>query len=117
MPVHNFRKLEVWNDSMILVKSVYGIISEIPNDERFGLKSQISRCSVSIPSNIAEGSGRSTDKDFAHFLSMSLGSCYELETQLILIQEIFQINCEQIILDCHKVQKMLFRFKNNLIKN
>lgn len=117
MAIHNFRKIEVWKDSMELTKSVYKIISEIPNEERFGLKSQISRCSVSIPSNIAEGSGRSTDKDFAHFLSMSLGSSYELETQLILLQDIFQIDCEKIILDCHKVQKMLFRFKNNLIKN
>jgi four helix bundle protein len=117
MAVHNFRKMEVWKNAMELTKSVYSILSEIPNDERFGLKSQISRCSVSVPSNIAEGSGRSTDKDFSHFLSISLGSCYELETQLILVQEIFNIDCEKIINDCQRVQKMIFGFKHNLIKN
>lgn len=103
MAINNFRKLEIWKNSMELCKSDYRIISEIPNDERFGLKSQVSRCSVSIPSNIAEGSGRSTDKDFAHFLSFSLGSCYELETQLMLIQEIFEIDCDQIITNCQGV--------------
>lgn len=117
MAIHNFRRMEVWKNAMELTKSVYNILSEIPNDERFGLKSQISRCSVSVPSNIAEGSGRSTDKDFSHFLSISLGSCYELETQLILVQDIFNIDCEKIIIDCQRVQKMIFGFKNNLIKN
>jgi four helix bundle protein len=109
--------MEVWKNAMELTKSVYRILPEMPNDEKFGLKSQISRCSVSVPSNIAEGSGRSTDKDFLNFLSMSLGSCYELETQLILVQEIFNIDCEKIITDCQQVQKMIFGFKNNLVKN
>lgn len=117
MAIHNFRKLDVWNYSMELVKSSYKLISEIPSDERFGLKSQIARCSVSIPSNIAEGSGRSTNKDFANFLSISLGSCYELETQLLLVQDIFKIDCEKIIKECHHVQKMIFGFKNKLINN
>lgn len=116
MAVHNFRKMDVWKNAMELTKSVYKMLAEIPMDEKFGLKSQISRCAVSIASNIAEGSGRSTDKDFSHFLSMSLGSCYELETQLILIQDIFNINCEKIIVDCQQVQKMIVGFKNNLIK-
>ncbi len=115
MAIHNFRKLEVWQYSMNLVKSVCNLISEIPSDERFGLKSQIARCSVSIPSNIAEGSGRSTNKDFANFLSISLGSCYELETQLILVNDIFKIDCENAINECHHVQKMIFGFKNKLI--
>ncbi|MCC6702216.1 MAG: four helix bundle protein [Fluviicola sp.] len=117
MAVHNFRRLEIWKNSMELTKSVYNILSEIPIDEKFGLKSQISRSSVSIPSNIAEGSGRNTNKDFANFLSYSLGSSYELETQLILVQELFNIDCEKIINDCQQVQKMIFGFKNNLIKN
>lgn len=115
MAIHNFRKLDVWQYSMNLVKTVYNLLSEVPSDERFGLKSQIARCSVSIPSNIAEGSGRSTNKDFANFLSISLGSCYELETQLILINEIFNIDCEDVIKECQHVQKMIFGFKNKLL--
>jgi four helix bundle protein len=117
MATHNFRRLDIWINSMELTKSVYSILSEIPNDEKFGLKSQISRCSISIPSNIAEGSGRSTNKDFCHFLSISLGSSYELETQLILIQDIFSIECEDIIHYCHDIQKMIFNFKNKLSQN
>jgi four helix bundle protein len=116
MAVHNFRKMEVWKKAMELTKTVYLMLPNIPTDEKFGLKSQVSRCAVSVASNIAEGSGRSTDKDFSNFLSISLGSCYELETQLILIQDIFQIDCEKIIVDCQQVQKMIVGFKNNLIK-
>ncbi len=115
MAIHNFRKLDVWTISMELVKSTYILIAEIPLDERFGLKSQIARCSVSIPSNIAEGSGRSTNKDFAKFLSISLGSCYELETQLMLVQDLFNIDCDKVIKECHQVQKMIFGFKNKLV--
>jgi four helix bundle protein len=114
MAVHNFRKMEIWIKAMELTKSVYKILPEIPNEEKFGLKSQLSRSSVSVPSNIAEGSGRSTNKDFSNFLSTSIGSCYELETQLILVQEIFSIDCEKLIKDCQQVQKMIFGFKNNL---
>ena len=65
---HNFRELKIWKEAMNIVKSVYLLTSQLPSDERFGLVSQINRCSVSIPSNIAEGSGRTSNKEFLHFL-------------------------------------------------
>ena len=65
---HNFRELKIWQDSMSLVKVVYEITSKLPIEERFGFVSQSNRCSVSIPSNIAEGSGRSSEKEFVRFL-------------------------------------------------
>jgi len=73
---------------MILVKRIYLTTNKLPNDERFGLTSQINRCSVSIPSNIAEGSGRTSEKEFLHFLNIAISSSYELETQLILVEDI-----------------------------
>jgi four helix bundle protein len=82
--MHNFRQLNIWKDARSLVKDVYLLTSNFPSDEKFGLKSQINRCAISVPSNIAEGSARGTNKDFAHFLRISLGSLFEMETQLLL---------------------------------
>jgi four helix bundle protein len=79
---------------MLLAKEVYLITSQFPKEEKYGLVSQINRCSVSIASNIAEGSSRSSNKDFAHFLKISLGSLFELETQLILSNEFGLIGIE-----------------------
>jgi four helix bundle protein len=94
--MHNFKELKVWQISRKLVKEVYEITSTFPATERYGLTSQIRRCTVSIPTNIAEGSGRNTDKDFAHFLNISLGSAYELETLLILSFDVAFISPEQL---------------------
>ena len=77
-----FRDLEVWRVSMDLVVKVYEITREFPKSEQFGLASQLQRSAVSIPSNIAEGSGRGTRKDFAHFLDQARGSLFEVITQL-----------------------------------
>ncbi len=77
-----FRDLEVWRVSMDLVVKVYEITREFPKSEQFGLASQLQRSAVSIPSNIAEGSGRVTKKDFAHFLDQVRGSLFEVITQL-----------------------------------
>lgn len=82
---HNFRELKIWKESINLVKQIYLLTSDLPKDEKFGLISQINRCSVSIPSNIAEGSGRTSDKEFLNFLNIAISSSYELETQLILV--------------------------------
>jgi len=99
---------------MDLTRKVYVLTSELPDDERFGLKSQINRSSVSIPSNIAEGSGRGTDKDFCRFLDISLGSSFELETQLILAQDLFKIETLKTIEELNEVQKMIVGFRNRL---
>jgi four helix bundle protein len=87
MRIHNFRELKIWQKSIELTKLVYQILNEFPEDEKYGLKSQIRRCAISIPSNIAEGSGRVGDKEFQHFLSIANGSAFELETQLYLAKE------------------------------
>ncbi|MFN9499847.1 MAG: four helix bundle protein [Chryseotalea sp.] len=77
--MHNFKELKVWQISRQLVKSVYELSVSFPAEEKFGITSQLRRCSISIPTNIAEGCGRNTDKDFSYILNISLGSAYELE--------------------------------------
>ncbi len=111
---HNFRELQIWKDSMILVKKVYNLTSKLPNEERFGLISQLNRCSISIPSNIAEGSGRTTEKEFSRFLEISMSSSYELETQLILMYELFEIETNEIIEELKTIQNKIGAFKRTL---
>jgi four helix bundle protein len=86
--VKSYKDLLVWQKGIELVKLVYAVSSLIPDDERFGLISQIRRCSVSVPSNIAEGYGRATTAYFIQFLNISRGSLFELETQLILCKDL-----------------------------
>lgn len=115
--MHNYRELDVWKKSRILVKEVYKMTSKFPKEEQFGLRSQMRRCAVSIPSNIAEGAGRTTDKDFANFLSISLGSSYELETQLLLsmdLEFISKQNCESLVNSTIEIQKMIFNLRKRL---
>ncbi len=111
---HNFRELIIWKESMSLVKKIYILTSQLPNDERFGLISQINRSSVSIPSNIAEGSGRTTDKEFSRFIEIAISSSYELETQLILISELYQMNIEDVLKDLKSIQFKIGAFKRTL---
>ncbi len=93
--MHNFRNLKIWEESIDLTEQIYILTSNFPDTERYGLTSQMRRCSISIPSNIAEGSSRSSPKDFQHFLSISLGSAFELFTQLELANRLGMINDEQ----------------------
>lgn len=111
---HNFRELKIWKDSMSLVKNVYLLTSQLPNEEKFGLKSQLNRCVISIPSNIAEGSGRTSNKEFNHFLNISLSSSYELETQLILLNDLFEIELNEILIELQSLQRMIGGFKKTL---
>jgi len=82
METHNYEKLTVWQKSMDLVVGIYGMTGVFPKEEIYGLTSQMKRAAVSIPSNIAEGCRRKTNKDFSHFLTIAFGSGAELETQL-----------------------------------
>ncbi len=112
--MRNFRDLEVWKSSIILVKKIYLITSEFPNEEKFGLSSQINRCSISIPSNIAEGCSRTSQKDFSRFLQISLGSSFELETQIEIAKEVGFIDEElylEIILELNTIQKRIQSLK------
>ena len=83
-----FEKLIVWQKSMILAKSIYAATTIFPDAERYGITSQMRRAAVSIPSNIAEGSQRKTDKDYASFIAIAQGSYAELKTQTLLAREL-----------------------------
>jgi len=111
---HNFRELNIWKDSLQLVKKVYILTSELPKDEKFGLISQINRSAVSIPSNIAEGSGRTSEKEFLHFLNIAISSSYELETQLILAEELFNLKTKELIGEITSIQKMIGGFSRKI---
>ena len=118
--MYSFERMEVWQLSRVFVSSIYRLISLFPNEEKFALCDQIRRATISVPSNIAEGAGRNSDKDFSHFISMSIGSMYELHTQLILSERLGFINhtqsCEiQDTLD--NLQRMAVSFKNKLDTN
>ena len=80
--IKSYRDLDVWRKSMDFVEDVYKALSNFPKEERFGICDQIRRAAVSIPSNIAEGFGRDSDTDFAHFLTIARGSLFEVATQL-----------------------------------
>ena len=86
--MHKVEDLKIWQKSIALAKQVYSVVANLSSDEKYGLSSQIKRCAVSIASNIAEGAGRNSNKEFRHFLSIANGSCYELQTQLILTYEL-----------------------------
>ena len=111
---HNFRDLGIWKDSFAIVKDVYDLCIQLPSEEKYGLKSQIQRYAISIPSNIAEGSGRTSDKEFLHFLNIAISSSYELETQLLLCNEIFAIEVDFIIEKLHINQRMIGGLKRKI---
>jgi four helix bundle protein len=96
MPVKSYRDLNVWKAAVELVICVYRRTEKFPKHEVFGLAGQIQRSAVSIPSNVAEGHARASDKEFHHFLSISLGSLAELETQLIIAEKLDYIKSESM---------------------
>ncbi|MDN3585145.1 four helix bundle protein [Pedobacter aquatilis] len=116
--MHNFRQLQIWREGMVIAKATYLLINNMPSVEKFGLISQISRCGVSVPSNIAEGSSRSSNKEFAHFLSIALGSLFELETQILLSVDLGFLtseNVESLLSEIIQLQKKISTFKKTLI--
>ena len=115
--IRSYKDLIVWQKSFALVKSVYGVTSKLPQSEVFGLQSQMKRCAVSITSNIAEGTSRSTRKDYKQFLHMAYGSCSELETQLLLVQDLFKIEVTAELDVLTEVSKMIRAIINKLDPN
>lgn len=103
----NHKELDVWKISIELVVDIYKITKSFPKDEFYGLVSQIRRCAVSIPSNIAEGCARNGDKETIQFLYISLGSTAELETQLLISEELGYIEKDKCIEDVIKIRSML----------
>ena len=86
--VKSYRDLVAWQGARKLVRETYLLTAAFPVGERFGLVSQMDRAAVSVPSNIAEGYGRATTQDYLHFLRIARGSAYELETQLVLAEDL-----------------------------
>ena len=94
MPASSFRDPRVWRDAMNLTTNIYRLTSKFPKHELYGLSQQIRRAAVSVPSNIAEGKGRYSDRDFVRFLLVARGSLLELETQLIIAQKLSYLSNE-----------------------
>ena len=115
--MHKVEDLKIWQKSISLAKQVYKIVADLPSDEKYGLSSQIKRCAVSVASNIAEGAGRNSNKEFKHFLSIANGSCYELQTQLILTYELNLIEkykIDELLPLITEIQKMNYSFQKSL---
>ena len=111
--VTSFKDLIVWQKSMTLVMDIYNLTKAFPADEKFGLTSQLRRCAISIPSNIAEGWGRNSTKSYMHFLRIANGSLSELETQLIIAKELNHITDMQkadgLIIEVSKMLNSIIR--------
>ena len=106
--------LDVWKKAISLVTKVYTVTKSFPKTEVYGLTSQLRRCAVSIPSNIAEGAARTSKNEFQHFLSISLGSLAELETQLIVAQNLQYLNIDslnELTTDLTAIRKMILGLK------
>jgi len=117
--IKSYKDLVVWQKSMNLVVDIYKITENFPREEIFGLTSQMRRCAISIPSNIAEGRGRGTRKDFAQFLRIALGSANELQTQVEIARRLTatkNLNYQQIdslIIEVIKILKAIINKLNS----
>lgn len=115
--MRNFRNLEIWKEGIALVKAIYQLVDQLPDNEKYGLRSQMCRAVVSIPLNIAEGSSRSSEIDYKRFLEMAIGSSFELETQLIVTTEIgfcSEDNINDLIQHIHHLQQKTNALINKL---
>lgn len=106
MKIYSFEKLEVWQESLVLVKLIYSITDSFPSEEKFGLTSQLRRASISISSNLAEGTSRRTQKDKAHFTTISFSSAMEVLNQLIIGKDLGFISENDYILARNKIEKI-----------
>lgn len=115
--MNSFRDLKVWQKSIELNKLVYSLTKEFPKEEVYGLTNQIKRSAVSIPSNIAEGCGRESNKEFKNFLGIALGSVFELETQVIIAWEqnfLDQKSFNEFEKEIQHIQKMIIKLQSTL---
>lgn len=115
--MHRFKQLEIWKQSRQFCTQIYLVTNDFPNEERFGLTTQLRRSSVSIPSNIAEGSSRKSNKDFTRFLEIAIGSAYEIETQLLISNDlgfITEENLNPLLSKIELLTKMIYNFQLTL---
>jgi len=115
--MHNFKELKVWNKAVDFAVKIYAVTKIFPNDEKFGLTSQMRRAGVSIPSNIAEGCAKTSQKSFANSLEISLGESFELETQMIISERVGILDsalANEMQADLAAVQRMIIGLKSSL---
>ncbi|MEG9329237.1 four helix bundle protein [Salinimicrobium catena] len=108
--MRNFREYDVWKRGIAFTGGIYILTRDLPDHEKFGIISQIRRASVSIPSNIAEGCSRHSEKDFARFVEIALGSAFETETLLIICHEVGYLKQEElnkVVADLQVIQRSL----------
>ncbi|MFN0292791.1 four helix bundle protein [Pedobacter helvus] len=117
--MNNLKELKIWSKAIDLAVDVYKVTSSYPTDERFGLINQSRRAVVSIPSNIAEGAGRNSPKEFNNFLGIANGSCFELQTQLVIANRLNLLdeeNLNPLLFQLDELQKMTYGFQQMLKK-
>ena len=118
--MHQFKELKVWQKGRELVKDIYKSTYHFPNDELFGITSQMRRSAISIPANIAEGCGRNSDNELSRFLDIANGSAFELETLVILsfdLEFYSKDDFEYFDNKLNEIQRMIFGLKQSLIKS
>ena len=109
--------MEIWKKSRIFCKEIYSITTSFPEIEKFGLTNQLRRASVSVPSNIAEGASRKSNQEFARFLEIVIGSCYEIETQLLISNDLGFLNDKDLkrsLNSLESIVKMTSKFRSTL---
>ena len=115
--MHQFKNLEIWKRSRLFCSKIYAVTSNFPDNEKFGITNQLRGASVSIPSNIAEGSSRASNKDFSRFLEIAIGSSYEIETQLLISNDLdfLEFDTLEILLtELEEIIKMISKFRTTL---
>lgn len=115
--MNSLENLKIWKKALELATQVYEMTFNLPKDEQYGLIAQMRRSAVSIASNVAEGAGRNSNKEFKHFLSMAHGSSYELQTQLEIVKNLNLINkeiTEQLKERISEIQKMNYKLQSKL---
>ena len=113
--MHDFRRLRVYRQSIRYAKDLYAYTRLLPTHERYGLSSQLQRNAVSVPSNISEGCGRNTNKEFAKFVSNAIGSAFEIETQLEIASEVGYPDPSALYEELRSIQKQLIAFRTRLL--
>ena len=115
--MHNYKNLHIWQEGINLARKIYEVTATFPANEKYGIVSQMTRAAVSIPSNIAEGAGRNSNKDFANFLSIAIGSIFELHTQIAICEQIGYINEEttkQLEQQIYTLQQQITTYKQRI---
>ncbi|BDB53122.1 four helix bundle protein [Flavobacterium ammonificans] len=115
--MHRFKDLEIWKRSRIFCSKIYAETAKFPENEKFGITNQLRRAFVSIPSNIAEGSSRASNKELSRFLEIAIGSAYEIETQLLISNDLKFLefeSLESLLNELEEIIKMISKFRSTL---